>query len=404
MVRNHRTIKQIRKAIENLPNNLNGIHTQLVLDILRDHPGLEDDKILQKMFMWLCQANYCLVFPEFAALVTVGRTLDNRIDGESIPWDTKGFVQQLGEFHQIDPHSNEINIPHLSMEEYLQSGALGGDLAWLHVDKMESQQYLASTCAWFLGCVDFSEPLTRKKPDKDAKTQEPNPPNPFRRLPGALGRELDPSTDERIGQMQERLKSFPGLEYVAINLPYHLRKAAYLDFKCEGTWTKTILRPQLDWLLEENLTESDGCYRSWQEIHAYFCYELPENCNCDTFPRPKDFLEKLRLRFLLRDSPSGCLWCGRLLLIPADSNESAETIVGSYKHDNEILCEACQCEIVGISDSNENKSSNCGRTYRLFQDPKLKYIVETEGEKFLLPISKCSCSACIGAQDGGHEK
>jgi hypothetical protein len=377
-------------------------YQEMLYDLIQYHSDLAvkskqysedtEDSLLHRTLMWLCQATYCLTISQFVAVTAVQRTDSNTINKLSIPWDTEESVRRLGRLVCIDPGTSEISISHSSVEEYFQSkelqlsGSRSNEemsLSWCYVDRLKSQQYLAESGGWFLGCQDFAKPLIF-----DGELGSEPQINEFKRFPAGLGRPLNPRSDDRIRLMLERLEHFPGLEYHAINFHLHARTAAYLEYKATGklVWVETILKPLVAaWILdsEEESSTSEQQYRSWQEVHAFYCFELPDRCDCEEYPAREGFLAKLRIRFLLGWTASTCLWCGVGL---STAPVGAENIETDYD-DDDILCRPCQDENRHFSSriKDTSRGTRCDRTYRLFQDPELKYRALSKGRRFLLP-------------------
>ncbi|KAK1749735.1 hypothetical protein QBC47DRAFT_439753 [Echria macrotheca] len=306
------TVADIKDAVSNLQATPGALYQQILLRMANDNPELlketaqhfadetshankskkrkksekrksRNKSLAHRMLTLMCQATYCLVVPEFVAMVTVRLSPEGKLDKQSIPWDPDSLLSLLGDFIQVDDRTKEVNIPYSSMEEFFQQAPEPGrQPGWWYVSELEAQQSLAQICAWFLGSKDFETPLSKdlKTPliDNDRCTSADNP---FRKFPGGLGLELRQDV-EMIKLMTQRLKSFPGLEYCAINFPFHARRAAYLEYKDTKSlnWIRQTLRPLVNHWLTGNTDQSEGNFRSWQEIHAFFCCEMPEDYHC----------------------------------------------------------------------------------------------------------------------------
>src|SRR3569833_1893317 len=71
--------------------------------------------------------------------------------------------------------------------------------------------------------------------------------------------------------METRLRNCRGLEYAAINWLEHTRRAEFSREEFLGE-----LKSLLTWFLYEG--QDDGLFKSWQEVHAYFCSDLCRLC------------------------------------------------------------------------------------------------------------------------------
>ena len=432
--------------VKNIPRTPFKHYQKRLEDLIERHPDLANRRqalsryeipLLGRMIIILCQATYCMPVAQFAALCTLRRTNNNELDKDGIPWDPEGFVQLLGDFQQHTAHPDEVNIPHAPMESYLQRYILGRNHArWRQVADLTSQRYMAEICAWFLGCTNFKKPLSRDdaatgeslvRPKKVSENDE----NPFRKIPGGLGRPLNTDHPEVEAMLKRLNEDFPGLEYVAINFPFHARRVAYLEYKhvtkSRSNWDDSWVMQRLHGLVETWLLPDargnqpvDDQYRSWLEVHAFFCCELPEVCHCRHFPERGDFLKELRLQFLLGPKPaSSCLWCWRSLGEGSDANGGTNSdvddciddglnesddrtdpldaklgrhilgeVVGDMGldegiSDDEILCRKCQEENKRFSGP-RGQGAKCGRTFRFYQGPDLLYSALQEGQDFLL--------------------
>lgn len=282
------TVEEVEQEIARLPKGTNDTYAAILDGILDRYPGERNRRILRNMFIWLCQAKYCLPVSEFVAVTTLDIDPSNWINKKTIPWDGEAFVHRLGPLLNIDRHRSppEINLSHVSAEEYLEGPIAETNLKDLQVKSHEAQRFLAEFCIKFLGYCDFHTPLST--PEKVGNV------NPFRCIPGGLGMALDPAKYkyEWIRPMQEQLRTSQGLEYTAINWWYHL-KAAWRSGK-PASWLRDEVVPHLGWFLDAD----DPQYRSWWEVHAYFCHEREEDCLCKEWQPPEYFVEKLKLGFL----------------------------------------------------------------------------------------------------------
>ncbi|KAK3374699.1 hypothetical protein B0H63DRAFT_437505, partial [Podospora didyma] len=280
------TVEDVEQALSRLPSQGHEAYAGILHGIIERYPKDRDQEVLRRMFVWLCQAKYCLPVSEFAAVTTLEiDTAANSINKKPIPWDPEAFCQRLGPLLNIDhrPSPPEINLPHATAEEYLQGPHIRADptLRTFAVYPRKAQKYLAEFCIRFLACAEFCTPLTTQ-PMKD---------NPFKCIPGGLGCALDRKKHEWIGPMVDRLNAHHGLEYAAINWHHHLKNAA----RGKNTvWIRDTIVPLLGWFFDEK----DPRYRSWCEAHAYFCHELKTDCGCEKWQGPKYFLERFGLGFL----------------------------------------------------------------------------------------------------------
>ncbi|KAH8592024.1 hypothetical protein B0O99DRAFT_690086 [Bisporella sp. PMI_857] len=338
------TVGEIEDAIRTLPCKIDDTYREILLEILDCHPGDAKDvkdakcKMFHEMFMWLCQANYCLTVSEFVAMVTVKFTTTG-MDKKSVPWDPEGYCQRLGPFLNIHPGTGEINLPHYTIEKYLQDPAIKKDstLGNLYVSEVESQKALAEKCVRFLRLLDFNKPLSELD-EVDGKYSEINH---FKCIPGGLGIPLNPDTYKWIGPMQQRLKAFPGLEYSSINWHIHVERAG------DQGWVRDGLVEHLDWFLDEK----DPRFKSWQEVHAYFCWD--SECHCGTWQSPQYFLEKFKLGFLLE-----------LVGGPQLEASNLTTTMARLPHNQkqagprtQVHCASCDCELSATADHMIEKSN-----------------------------------------------
>jgi len=277
------TVKDIKEAINNLSSKLHEAYRDIILDILAKYPGDKDHALLKKMFIWLCQANYCLQLPEFVAMVTMN-TKNGRINREAIPMKAEAFCRRLGPLLNLDRHVHppEVNLSHATIEQYLQSDVLrddpNPDLRKLYVPPLDAQKFLAEECLRFLQIDDFRTPLSETGGVGK---------NPFKGLHGGLGVSKGSKGYEWVERMSKRLQpphGYFGLEYASINWPEHIRKAGYTT----GEFHKHVLPILDDWF-----KTGDPRYQNWQEVHAYFCSSSA--CPCREFQEPESFLQTFQL-------------------------------------------------------------------------------------------------------------
>jgi len=351
------------------------VYTSILHDILSRYPGEENLEIFQKMFIWLCQAKYCLSVAEFVAVVTLKTTEDSFINKKTIPWDSEAFCLRLGPFANIDyqPMSPEMNISHATMEEYLQGQViLNADnviLKSLHFSQAKAQRYLAEFCIAFLGCSDFKVPLSMPE---DFSRHLTTTKNPFKCIPGGLGVPLDPKKYKWIGPMQQRLKVCLGMEYSSINWHHHLKRASR---GVNSTWVREQVVAQLTWFLNED----DPRYKSWQEAHAYFCHELETNCKCGEWQSPRYFLETFELDFLLAYVGN----CDNLVDKHPEATNGESHRYESYQS-SEVLPTTCQ-ETEALDDWNFPEVRGCeNRAFKLFQRPGMKYRAQVALQRYRL--------------------
>jgi hypothetical protein len=425
-------VEEVEEFVADIPVTLQDTYKKMLEDILREYPGERNYGIIQKMLIWLCQANYCLILPEFVAMVTFKQTEDGSRHRKCVPWNPESFCLRLGPFLRIDTGPNEINLPHSTMEAFLQGDSLQSSadsrLRGLYVSRDHAQKHLAERTVSFLGCTDFRVSLTQTSTNatnhEDAKFRGTNP---LKAIPGALVYclTLDPSTNPWILPMASRLQLHTGLEYAGINWHDHVRKAAqgttHGDFVQNATWIKETLVPLLDWLLDEELQKTDGRYRSWQEVHAYFCWKSSTDCECDKWQPPRYFLEKYGLDFLIpylkevtteRDAAKGdyentsdgltcddpreptrknsgvCLGCGTSMpnsRFPTldDSVDAAETEEPNLSMEASV-CDPCIERTIRDIEKDSMQPTKCGRTYELSQNPDLRWRVLLEARPYIL--------------------
>jgi hypothetical protein len=224
------------------------------------------------------------------------RPCHTKVEPTAIPFDHEAFCARLGPFLNIDRKvdPNELNLMHVTIEHYLQSGDIQADreLFDMHVTRLPAQRFLAETCIRFCGFSDFEIPLSESDSSIDASI------NPFKGLHGGLGLPQD-TANPWIARMHARLVQCVGFEYASINWPEHVRRAEYSDQEFEEH-----VVPILDWFLDPQ----DPRYRSWQEAHGYFCSD--PDCACERWRSPLYFARRFRLGLLrqclrLRDAVDG---------------------------------------------------------------------------------------------------
>jgi hypothetical protein len=367
------TVEQIERTIASLPDKNEDAYMSILHDILCRYPGEDNLEIFQKMFVWLCQANYCLSVGEFVAVVMLKTTKDNFINKKTIPWNPDAFCLRLGQFLNIDyrPTPPEINLSHAAMEEYLQGQAIlsTDDVSSksLHISPAKAQRYLAAEfCIAFLGCSDFKTPLSTQE---EFGRQSPTTKNPFKCIPGGLPIPLDPKKYKWIGPMERRLRDYLGLEYSSINWQHHLKRAS---LGRNSTWVRERIVPLLGWFLNED----DPRYKSWQEAHAYFCHELETDCKCGDWQPPRYFLETFELGFLLP-----CLGdCDNVVgTHPVTTNSESKS--DDSDQSSEALCEPYQ----GTDQSNLTGVRGCeNRSFKLSQTPAMRYRAHVEWQRYRL--------------------
>jgi len=378
------TVDEVEQALDRLPRGSGDTYAAILRGILERYPGEKNREILRNMLVWLCQAKYCLSVSEFVAVTTLEIDPATQcINKKSIPWDPETFVLRLGPLLNVDRRTSppEINLPHVTAEEYLEGPLIRHDpaLRAFHVSPQDAQQRLAAFCLHFLGSADFRSPLTTAA----------SAANPFRRLPGGLGVALDAAKDRWIGPMQRRLAAAPGLEYTAINWPHHLRAVA--DQAAGGAaaaaaWVRETAVPRLAWFLDGD----DPRFRSWCEAHAYFCHELERDCRCGEWPPPEYFLARFGLAFLApyvkRGASPGvprlrtCPGCGPSALSTCGPREDH----GGRQDDRVQLgtvgsageCKQCLEFRLGPAEEEMEagaRSKCLRRSYKLFQTPELRW-------------------------------
>jgi len=242
------------------------------------------------MLKWLCQANYCLPVPEFVGLVMARRTQGNFIDRDAIPFDPEAFcARHLGPLLNIERRvePNEINLVHVSIEEFLQSGIRNVDdlrFTGFYVCTSEARKFLAKSCIQFLRFEDFRVPLSSTETEEAAG--EVGAINPFKGLNGGIGLPVNKSQNTWVAKMETRLRNCRGLEYAAINWLEHTRRAEFSREEFQGE-----LKSLLTWFLYEG--QDDGLFKSWQEVHAYFCSD--QGCQCREWQQPSYFAARFGL-------------------------------------------------------------------------------------------------------------
>ena len=486
MIKSRRTVADIKLVLANIKSDPKGHSAyQRSLEDILSRISLSEARHLRTMLIILCQASYCLLLPEFTAMVTASQAAQNEhnfIDATLLPWNHSDFVSILSPFHRINStdgsgaeSTSEINLRHSTMESFFQQkiehaghGPLtnGSSMfpwvrSWLgrqptmfsederggipsvnaiFFSQMEAQIELAEACARYLGASDFKLALTQKYPELQKWQRIPsrsNDTNPFKQFPAAIR-----TLDRRIWAVrvieEERRDRYPALEYCCQNLPHHLRMAAFLDYRDNGgKWLRELKsRPHIRWMwdvaeeeaadningaIKDKMTEmapraqnfgpwgrwitgafsfttgyfkhfsfvgpvqkvlgpasrtktDDGRYKSWQEAHAYFCWE--ERCGCSTFAPPSQFLKDLRLQFLLNEPNLGCLWC-------ASPMTPSPTRGHERQHgEDKILCEPCLCDYRQTARiPNTGDLPPCGLTYRVMQEPEaMRRTLDEAGE------------------------
>lgn len=222
------TVEDVEEAINSFSSGLYGTYRRILLEILATYSKPKHRTILKNTFIWLCQANYCLPLPEFAAMVNMS-VKDGNINRKAMPMKAEAFCRRLGPLLNLDRHVHppEVNLSHATMEEYLQSDELEKDpnldLRQLHVSPLDAQKFLAEECLRFLQVGDLRTPL-------DEGGGRVGDKNPFRDLHGGLYTTEDSENYGWVKRMRERLRpphGCVGLEYASINWPEHVRMAKY---------------------------------------------------------------------------------------------------------------------------------------------------------------------------------
>lgn len=392
------TVSEMEQSLTTLPRKQNDTYADLLRNILTHYPGAHNRSVLRRMFLWLCQAKYCLHVPEFVAVTTLTFSDDGIPNRKLIPWDAEAYCLRLGPFLNIDrrPLIPEINLPHVTMEEFLQGSVRGvEDLADFNIDPPEAQRELAEFCIRILG----SSPELEVSISGMGVDLEEDERNPFKVLPGGLGVPLDPEKHAGIAPMRERLSECLGLEYAVINWHHHLRNAFRMmetgtsaGREKRVVWVEKVVVPLLGWFLEGS--KGNGRYRSWCETHAYFCHDLEEDCGCAVWRGPAYFAKIFRLRFLLPFVEGG-----------EGGDEAAEggslDAVNGFK--TKRRCSECEvpvsfdnvhaCGTEGSVNSKEVEKcalcrdglkplGQCGRSFKLFQSPELKWRAMKDLEKY----------------------
>jgi hypothetical protein len=282
------TVEDIEYAIENLSSELPEVYRRIILDILAKFPISKDHSLLKRMFVWLCQANYCLPLPEFVAMVNM-TSKDGTINKKAIPIKPEEFCYRLGPLLNLDRHVHppEVNLSHATMEQYLQSDVLRNDpnpkLRELWVSPLAAQKFLGEECLRFLQMDDFRTPLSERRTTGE---------NPFKGLHGGLNAVVDSENFSWVEKMRKRLlppHGCVGLEYASINWPEHIRRAGYTAEE----FHKRVLP-----ILDNWFKTRDERYQSWQEAHAYFCSSAA--CQCHKWQEPEHFLRTFQLLELYR--------------------------------------------------------------------------------------------------------
>lgn len=404
------TVAGVLRAIADLPGKQADTYAKLLRDILARYPGPENRAILRRMFLWLCEAKYCLSVAEFVAVTTleftagdmpsesstpVGRASRATVDRRTIPWDAETFCLRLGPFLNIDrrPSPPEINLPHATMEEFFLGPFLDHDgLRDFRISSRLAQRDLSGFCIRLLGCyLELDEPLTSlpcvSAYHTAAGGKNKTGKNPFKDIPGGLGVALDRKNHAPIDAMLDRLEACPGLEYAAINWHHHLRNAVSERGEETIAWLREDIVPLLDqWFLDGSKR-----FRSWQEVHGFFCHELESDCRCGMWQSRKYFLEQFGLSILLpyikgggddttehgatgalgleksgdvaqlEPEPKVCTDCKKETLA-THSPSPSETVVSSGRQSCRTCCRA-----------DLKPLSRCGRSFKLFQKPGLKW-------------------------------
>jgi len=407
------TVADVLRGIEDLPGKQADTYAKLLRDILTRYPGPDNRAILRRMFLWLCEAKYCLSVAEFVAVTTLeltagdmvtdnsaptvaGRISRAIVDRRTIPWDAETFCLRLGPFLNIDrrPSPPEINLPHATIEEFFLGPFRDlDDLRDFRISSRLAQRELSAFCIRLIGGYpELDEPLLTFLPcvstGNAAEDEQKACKNPFKEIPGGLGVTLDRKKHPAIDAMLGRLETCPGLEYAAINWHHHLRNAIS-DRPREDiiAWLREDIVPLLDqWFLNGGKR-----FRSWQEVHGFFCHELEDDCGCGVLRSPAYFLEKFRLGELLSYDVDGngehgatfafvrstscegaqlepetkeCTDCGRENNPATDGpSPTIGAVVGTSGRQP---CQAC-------SRADLKQESRCGRSFKLFQKPGLKW-------------------------------
>ncbi|KAM7205842.1 hypothetical protein V8F33_000672 [Rhypophila sp. PSN 637] len=442
-ITNLETVSEIEQCLTRLPRNQNDTYAALLLKILERWPDAHNRSVLRRMFLWLCQAKYCLSVPEFVAVTTLSITTQATTTAKSsnklLPWEPEGYChRRLGPFLNIDRRTSppEINLPHVTMEEFLQGSDISqiAELRDFHIIPADAQRELAEFCLGLMGGAggvyeELDVPLTErnntrpndegaKESSDDEKTAgssriDCNNVNPFKELPGglsSLNTPLDPTKSEWIAPLQDRLDRCPGLEYASINWHHHLRNAFILTGqqidgrKKRMKWLEETVVPMMwRWFLNGTSREQSsgpsgkggGRYKSWCEAHAYFCHDLEEDCQCGNWQEPSYFLKLFGLRFLLP-------YLGRSDHV-AGKGEATRQVIRSRCSE----CEAPLAQVVVIVDDDGEEGADvdvevelerekcppclsvsskpigqCGRSFKLFQRPELKWKALKDLQKY----------------------
>jgi hypothetical protein len=266
LISSRKNIKAIREALDCLPDALNETYEGVLLAIKKRHP--DDLNLLQNTLRWLCQSNYCLPLDEFPAIIAVDKK-DTQVDLEAIAFDSEDLCKMLSCLILIDRRVKpaELALAHPTIEAYLHSPEiLTSAVRIFSVDREEAQRRCAETCMQYCSFTDFAQPLTNRSKNW----------NPFKCFPAGLGIPFHTINGDAEA-MEARLSVYKGLYYTSHNWPEHLRRAQYSQEEF-----KLHVKPVLEWFLHGDSNE--GQYRSWQEVHAYYCSS--RTCDCGFWQPP----------------------------------------------------------------------------------------------------------------------
>lgn len=264
-----RSDRDIKNALEALPNGLDQSYEQTLLRMKTDHPQSLTD--IKRMLEWLSHSYEPVTTSMLAEAVAI-EDFYVCLDSEAVATDPEDLVALLSNLVILDhrQHPPSVSFAHLTAYEYLHSStSLKSPAADFYIDRKTAHRYLARLSVQYLSLSNFNSPSSVSVRSKDLdETTSIFPPKVFLPVSNLVGHRMWSRTQqEPIQLIEKRLKGFHLLKYAALYWPKHVKEGYHSSDK--DLFDQTI-SPYLKWFLTRD-NSRPGQFLSWQEIHTCYC-------------------------------------------------------------------------------------------------------------------------------------
>ncbi|KAF2816739.1 uncharacterized protein BDZ99DRAFT_492706 [Mytilinidion resinicola] len=178
------TDREIKVAIQNLPDGLEATYEKILATSIDRYPGRLQD--IKTLLQWLVASEELMSISSLSEVIAV-RPGDTSLDVDAVPTDPNDILEPIWQLLVIEHLHGDaeprVRFLHFSIREYLCSQAIRqGRAKDLYINRTEAQEKLAETCLQYISfenmgilVPDIANQIFETSQDIDARLPPPQP-------------------------------------------------------------------------------------------------------------------------------------------------------------------------------------------------------------------------------------